>query len=496
MSFQLLEEIEPIKTHTKFKEIYQNMRLEFSPKVAGINQRIATDLGFLYIYRQLKSEQDKDELVKFWFKASSQETLQLPMGEFHYKPYIDFVYLDKIMNGLYIETVLEQLSKFKNLDFHESCAILSDLERYFVVPLSEMDVKIIEKIKELLKTNQFYSNDLLSSELNVRANYISRRMGYLRNNAYFRVTGTVNFPKIGLTQYIILLESSINYRELIPRYFSSPYTRTIRRCPNQRYDYIISLTLPGSFSKKLSEYLRKLSELNIIKEYFVDEVTSIANNLNFSYYSYAKRPTVLSVNKPGFYVDWFKERVHCMQNKNEIQNSTFHNFEFQGSNENLSVRDLKVLTLIRRDLDASVRTIAKKLYLSWDETNSHIEKIKTLLFPMILLYYTGLNQTALLFFNQISNKEKDNLESLLNRMPQAFSYSFKNGGAIVTVDLMNGAHRLNDLLCETLPELRRAQFSLASKTNGIFRPLPYKFFNEENQSWIFPENFFLFNEEL
>ena len=80
MSFQLLEEIEPIKTHTKFKEIYQNMRLEFSPKVAGINQRIATDLGFLYIYRQLESEQDKDELVKFWFKASSQETLQLPIG--------------------------------------------------------------------------------------------------------------------------------------------------------------------------------------------------------------------------------------------------------------------------------------------------------------------------------------------------------------------------------------------------------------------------------
>jgi len=496
MSFQLLEEIEPIKTHTRFKEIYQKMKLDFYPKITDINQRIATDLGFLHIYRQLENEQDKDELIKFWYKTSPHETLQLPMGEFHYRPYIDFVYLDKIMNGLYIETVLEQLSKFKNLDFHESCAILSDLERYFVVPLSEMDVKIIEKIKELLKINQFYTNDLLSSELKVRANYISRRMGYLRNNAYFRVTGTVNFPRIGLTQYIILLESSTNYRELIPRYFSSPYTRTIRRCPNQRYDYIISLTLPGSFNKNLSDYLSKLKKLNIIQEYFFDEVTSIANNLNFAYYSYAKRPTVLSANKPGFFVDWFKERVHCMKNKNETQASTFHNFKFQGSNMNLSVRDLKVLTLIRRDLDASVRNIAKRLYLSWDETNSHIEKVKELLFPMILLYYTGLNQTALLFFNQISDKEKTALETLLKRMPQAFSYSFKNGGAIITVDLMNGAHRLNDLICETLPELRRAQFSLASKTNGIFRPLPYKYFDEEKQTWIFPKDFFLFNEEL
>ena len=147
-----------------------------------------------------------------------------------------------------------------------------------------MDVKIIEKINDLLKSNQDYSNDFLSTELNVRANYISRRMGYLRNNAYFRVTGTVNFPRIGLTQYIILLESSTKYRELIPRYFSSPYTRTIRRCPNQRYDFIISLTLPKNLRNDLSNYLQKLKDLQIVTNYFFDEVVSISNNLDFTYY--------------------------------------------------------------------------------------------------------------------------------------------------------------------------------------------------------------------
>ncbi|MHA1558066.1 MAG: hypothetical protein ACTSPM_14185, partial [Candidatus Heimdallarchaeota archaeon] len=56
---------------------------------------------------------------------------------------------------------------------------------------------------------------------------------------------------------------------------------------------------------------------------------------------------------------------------------------------------------------------------------------------------------------------------------------------------MNGAHRLNDLICETMPELKSTQFSLASKTSGIFRSIPYKFYNEANGSWFFPEDFFL-----
>ncbi|MHA1557311.1 MAG: hypothetical protein ACTSPM_10305, partial [Candidatus Heimdallarchaeota archaeon] len=446
------------------------MKENLLSRVKTINTRIAADLGLLYIFQQLENDSDKEELLKFWRLNSPHQVIQLPMGEFHYRPYVDFISLDKIMNGLYIDNVLEQLLKFDNLSFYESCAILSDLERYYIVPLSEMDVKIIEAVKDIIKETTFFNNDILSKKLNVRSNYISRRMGYLRNNAYFRVTGTVNFPKIGLRQYLILIESSLKCRDKIPQYFASPFTRTIRRCPNQRFDYIVSLTLPKHLEKSLFEYLAKLSDNKIVRCFYCDEVSSISNNLDFSYYSYSKRPTVMSTTKPGFYIDWFKERILTMET-DQSENS-FHRFKFDGNKTNLSLTDLKVLTLFRRDLDSSVRTIAKRISLTWDEANEHMNRVKDLFFPMILLYYTGLNQSALLFFEDITPEQLNSLEKILARMPQVFTYSFRNGGAIVTVDLMNGAHRLNDLICETMPELKSTQFSLASKTSGIFRSIP------------------------
>ena len=489
MSQQLFDNFESISSSSNLRNIFEEMKKNLLSRVKTINTRIAADLGLLYIFQQLKNDLDKEELLKFWRLNSPHQIIQLPMGEFHYRPYVDFISLDKIMNGLYIDNVLEQLSKFDNLSFYESCAILSDLERYYIVPLSEMDVKIIEAVKDIIKENTFFNNDILSKKLNVRSNYISRRMGYLRNNAYFRVTGTVNFPKIGLQQYLILIESSLKYRDKIPQYFASPFTRTIRRCPNQRFDYFVSLTLPKHLEKSLFGYLAKLSDNKIVKCFYCDEVSSISNNLNFSYYSYSKRPTVMSSTKPGFYIDWFKERILTMDA--EQSKNSFHRFKFDGNKTSLSLTDLKVLTLFRRDLDSSVRTIAKRISLTWDEANEHMNRVKNLFFPMILLYYTGLNQTALLFFEKITPEQLNSLEKVLTRMPQVFTYTFRNGGAIVTVDLMNGAHRLNDLICETIPELKSAQFSLASKTSGIFRSIPYKFYNETNGNWFFPEDFFL-----
>ncbi|NHJ86710.1 MAG: hypothetical protein FK734_14695 [Asgard group archaeon] len=492
MSQQLFDNLSIIKEKISLSNIFDKMMLELYPKVKTINSQIAKDLGFLFIYRHLETEEDKDVLIKFWRSKTNHQILQLPMGEYHYRPYIDFIYLDRIMNGLFIENSLEQLIKFDQLSFDDSCAILFDLERYYVVPLSEMDVKIIETIHDSLKQDKEYTNDNLSAKLNVRANYISRRIGYLRNNAYFRVTGTVNYPKIGLYLYIILIESAPEFSDIIPDYFSSPFTRTIRRCPNQRYDYIISLTLPKSYEHNLFDYLFKLSEESKIRSFYCDEVKTISNNLDFTYYEYSKRPTVLTANKPGFFIDWFKERVMNMPSKiNTSYNDIFHKFTFEGKNFNYTITDLKLMTLYRRDLDSSVRTLSKKLSLSWDDTNFHLERIKGIFFPMILLYYMGLNQTAILFFENISADNLNKLEIILSRMPQVFCYTFKNGGAILTVDLMNGAHRLNDLIRETLPNLKNTQFFLASKTSGIFRPIPYKFYNEEDASWFFPKNFFL-----
>lgn len=492
MSQQLFENLESISNDLNFSNIFEKMMLELYPKVKELNSHIALDLGFLFIYRHLEDDDEKYELIDFWREKSAHKIVQLPMGEFHYRPYIDFIYLDKIMNGLFIETVLEQMSKFQNLSFYESCAILFDLERYYVVPLSEMDVRIIKTIRDLVDTQQYYTNELLSEKLQVRSNYISRRIGYLRNNAYFRVTGTVNFPRIGLNLYIILIESTPEFQESIPKYFSSPYTRTIRRCPNQRFDYIVSLTIPKIHEKKLFEYLVKLSDSNKIRSFYCDEVKTISNNLNFTYYTYSKRPSVLSANKPGFFIDWFKERILSLTESSDDSTKAFHRFSFEGNPVKFSERDLKVMTLFRRDLDSSVRTISKRLSLSWDDTNFHIERIKELMFPMILLYYMGLNQSAILFFEKISKENLNSIEKIILRMPQTFSYTFRNGGAIITVDLMNGAHRLNDLVCETLPTIKNTQFSLASKTSGIFRPIPYKFYKENK--WVFPDNFFLFNE--
>ncbi len=491
MSEQLLENLHQLKDKPNFSKLFENMMTNFFPIVQGINNRIALDLGFLYIYRQLNDEEDRDYLVNFWSKHSKPETVQLPMGEYHYKPFTEFLYLDKIMNGLFIETFLEQIQKFKNLTFIESCAILFDLERYYIVPLSEMDVKIIETVRDCLKINIEYNNDTLSEKLNVRSNYISRRIGYLRNNAYFRITGTANFPKIGLNLFIILLNASPQFTDMVPEYFSSPFTRTIRRCPNQHYNYIISLNIPKQYEKELKEYLESLKDQKIINLYYFDEVDSIANNLDFSYYNYSKRPSVLSGIKPGFYIDWFKERVFSMQDNQKLTENSFHRFYFEGGKIDLSEMDLKIMTIYKRDLDRSVRTIAKYLDLSWEETNFHIENVKPLLFPMILLYYMGLNQTAILFYDKISTSDLSKIEKILLRLPQSFSYSFKNGGAIFTIDLMNGAHRLNDLICENLPEIKNTQFSLASKTSGIFRSIPYRYYNEEENNWVLPKDFFL-----
>ncbi len=492
MSQQLFENLESISNDLNFSDIFEKMMLELYPKVKKLNSHIALDLGFLFIYRHLEDDDEKYDLLDFWREKSTHRIVQLPMGEFHYRPYIDFIYLDKIMNGLFIETVLEQMSKFQNLSFYESCAILFDLERYYVVPLSEMDVRIIKTIRDLIDTQQYYTNEMLSKKLQVRSNYISRRIGYLRNNAYFRVTGTVNFPRIGLNLYIILIESTPEFQESIAKFFSSPYTRTIRRCPNQRFDYIVSLTIPKIHEKKLFEYLVKLSDSNKIRSFYCDEVKTISNNLNFTYYTYSKRPSVLSANKPGFFIDWFKERILSLTESSDDPTKAFHRFSFEGNPVKISERDLKVMTLFRRDLDSSVRTISKRLSLSWDDTNFHIERIKELMFPMILLYYMGLNQSAILFFEKISKENLNSIEKTILRMPQTFSYTFRNGGAIITVDLMNGAHRLNDLVCETLPTIKNTQFSLASKTSGIFRPIPYKFYKENK--WVFPDNFFLFND--
>jgi len=173
MSQQLFEIFEPISSSSNLRNIFEEMKENLLSRVKTINTRIAADLGLLYIFQQLENDSDKEELLKFWRLNSPHQVIQLPMGEFHYRPYVDFISLDKIMNGLYIDNVLEQLLKFDNLSFYESCAILSDLERYYIVPLSEMDVKIIEAVKDIIKETTFFNNDILSKKLNVRSNYFN-----------------------------------------------------------------------------------------------------------------------------------------------------------------------------------------------------------------------------------------------------------------------------------------------------------------------------------
>ena len=115
MSQQLLSNLQAINNNPKFSDIYNKMMEELYPKVKTINHQIALDLGFLYIYRHLNEDDSQNDLLKFWREKSKHQIVQLPMGEFHYRPYVDFIYLDKIMNGLFIETTLEQMRKFKGL---------------------------------------------------------------------------------------------------------------------------------------------------------------------------------------------------------------------------------------------------------------------------------------------------------------------------------------------------------------------------------------------
>jgi hypothetical protein len=496
MSLKLLLELNPLSSINIRTSILDELKTNYLQRFKEIHPQIAFDLGMLFLYNHLEKQTEKEALVDFWKSHSPVITVNLAIGEYQYRPYIDFIILDSIMAGNFIDLLLEKITPFSNLSFKESCSILYDLERFYIVPLSETDINLIKVIRKKLIDNVDFTNKFLANQVGVRSNYVSRRLSYLRSNAYFRITGTVDFPRIGLYQYIILLNSNPSFESKIPDFFSSPFTRSIRKFPNQKYDYIISCTLPEVGKNRLEKYLQEMKERGYIRFYYYVEVVSIADNLCFNYYSYKKRPTINNQKKPGFFIDWFNERIHMsgdsIDTTKTSRENPFHHFSFTNDRVFLSRKALKLLTIYRSDMQVSVRQLSQELSMAWEETNQYLEQIKPLLFPMILLYYTGLNQTVILFIEEIKDQELNALEVALSHMPQVFSYRLKDQSALITINLMNGAHRLNDLLCECLPDLTKVHFLLGSKAGGIFRHLPYQYYDENQKKWTLPKNSFTF----
>ncbi|MEM2136261.1 MAG: hypothetical protein QXG44_15515 [Candidatus Jordarchaeaceae archaeon] len=185
-------------------------------KTVGNPESLSLEEQFQLFLPDILPEEEKQLLTRFFIYKYKGE---IPGGEKEER-FSDLIRADTIMGEEFIPSVistLKQLDKYMRLGGENSLTseqlrqILQDMVYDYRVKLDAKDLKILDKVR----SNIFITIKEIADETNTSYTTIQRRKKMLEERCRLGIFPRVNYPMIGLTNMLILVEGEA--------YVKSPY---------------------------------------------------------------------------------------------------------------------------------------------------------------------------------------------------------------------------------------------------------------------------------
>ncbi|MFW9932176.1 MAG: hypothetical protein ACFFDR_05915, partial [Candidatus Thorarchaeota archaeon] len=226
--------------------------------------------------------------LKYWydkwrefreFKGDEVTGLYYPAAAFNlFQSFSGSDYFNKLLNE-YI------LMKRNGLVLEENDYVLHMLERVrrFSVQLTQTDFNLIRRLLEFPDTKRAD----LAAETGKTISWVSRRLVSLQEYGVLRKTCEVFYPRLGLKQLILLMNSQ-DESSILDYISESPFLYFANRIVAGEFDVVAMLQIPQNSNnfQSLNTYLRILADHDIHTELF--DVSAMHSNRCFDHYS-AKR---------------------------------------------------------------------------------------------------------------------------------------------------------------------------------------------------------------
>ncbi|WEU40380.1 MAG: Lrp/AsnC family transcriptional regulator [Candidatus Odinarchaeum yellowstonii] len=460
-----------------------------------IPETIIEDLEYLLLYK-LSDKSLREKLLKEWCdkKNSDVEDATKITYEFDdgscYRSVYDLILYDKITNGLFLPTILENLKKLEKynytLNLKDACHYirLHSLLTY-TLELDSTDIKIIE----LLSKDPLISNNEAASRLGLSRNTFANRLLRLQKRGCIFFNGRINLEKLGLKILTIMTDQQL------PKL---PYMRIVQELRGGSTVYLYSFNVPEGF---LVEFIDLIKPYIRNAEYWIDEGPGRHSlSIRNSYDTVNKRWAFNWENWALWVRKVLAESWHTLYVSGDVEESILE--EKSGSVKlDYDILDLELLNQLSYDFKQPIRDISLKLGVS--PTTIYDRKTRLIssgvIKPTLFVENIGLDEHV---FIKIKGSEKiiNSVESGLLDLPSVYifrvrnlrgekalnAYLFLPKGSLVMVD-----YTLKNYL-EDIGEEVDFKLFYRLKQNYLSQGLPFTFENgylykEDFKKWVFPQ---------
>ncbi|MHA1410201.1 MAG: hypothetical protein ACTSQY_07860 [Candidatus Odinarchaeia archaeon] len=452
----------------------------FFPEILRTVKR-SIDISYFIAY---KLSSKKKEWLRKWSTISKTIFLK----NITYKPIYDYIEIDKVTDGTAIKKIFdffEKIGKFKtSLSLEEYLFFFDAFQKSIIIRLSENEYKILSKIVE--------GNELILSkiakELNMSEDFIYKKYYKLKRHIWLNYLAFINWPKIGLEFFLILINPINKFIEYIKQKIMNPYARVLHQLGGgEGSKLLITCAVPYGTNYVLEDIMKDFKKDGYIFDYEIIRPTSYNHTINIEKLDIRKNIWQLHPQTIREYL--ISEEYKSLN----VDRQLFFDFSYKKLKE-IDRLDVELLFTIESPpgIEISINQLSKKLKAPKNLIYEKLIKLKNEKFfkGYWTFHPTLINLPENLFIIAYSRTQEvvRRIEFLITKLPNSHWMEIDNGyGIIAVISLPGEINNISNTIAEGIMELEGL-----TDLNVFFEHINYrktymasKLFNENG--WVHPK---------
>ncbi|MHA2425498.1 MAG: hypothetical protein ACXAEF_11970 [Candidatus Thorarchaeota archaeon] len=454
------------------KSIIARVCLETALLPIGLCKECIDDLSIEFGRQELST--DDKEWKSLWELHSPYRPLA---NLIKYTPYKTFPRLEyKIGKGGLTEIVKEicvMAKKQDPLDFEEYMTYLVIRILLFSVPLSQIELKLVEA----LVVDGISNFSSIAQDSGVTPQWVSRKTKELERRGVLRTIYKIPFSRIGIRMFLLFIRFQKTPHEIFPIVKDCPFLYSHRR---MTAGYWQSLSLLGVANNQRSIRLleKAISRIRSLgADVILSEIVSSGTKLCFDQYN---------VEKGEWTIPWELMQIELARIHNENLAKVIPRIDTPARRTQLHLdeTDLKILYLITNRLE-SVAAIRKEMGIGQHRVASRLKAFREdgLVLHIWEARSLGLNENVIV---EARHKEfAENLAAWSQRLPKSSVSFSKEGHLYLQLQLPKGGSSGVSTAIRSLDQDVNISL-MEQKVQGAWQ-LPIKLWDTKSQSWMCPE---------
>ncbi|MHA1835955.1 MAG: hypothetical protein ACTSYQ_03385 [Candidatus Odinarchaeia archaeon] len=408
------------------EELIVELSKLFFPKILLTVKR-SIDIGY-YIAYKLSKQKTK------WLTIWERKSKPIYIKNIAYRPTYDLFEIDKVTDGKAIKIILnffDEVGKYKTeLNLEDYLFFYDSLQKEIKAKLSKIEYKLLLYISK--------KGDLIKNPIqNMEPKVFKKNYARLKRHVWLNFLPFINWPKIGLEYFIVLVKPVSRYTSTVKEKLSKPYVRVIHQLGGGEGSKLIFMcALPFGNSYVLEQFFNELKNEMLILDYQILRPMSYIHTMNFENFNYLSN-------------EWEIDEKLIRKYVNEkLDSSILENmkltFDYSNKTSEFDKLDVDILFELEKPpgVEYRINRLVKKLKKTSKILKTKIEKLEEKhffkVYPTIYPPLVNLPETIFLIIKTRSQETSSKIFYLLNKLPNNYVSEFNNGYCLFSINSLPG----------------------------------------------------------